>query len=212
MVFSAALLDFLADLAAHNDRDWFRSQKARYERDVKAPLHAFAAALGPRLAAVDPDARVDARSVFRIHRDTRFSADKSPYKTNAGLHFASGEHGVHRPGYYLHLQPGASFFGAGLWHPEAPALAKIRATLDTHRARWIEVRDAVPPLGGDALVRVPRGYAADHPLAEDLRRKDFVVTLTYADAEIVGAGFLDRFVADCARARPLVAFLAEATA
>lgn len=210
MSFPPALLSFLSDLAANNDRAWFQAQKDRHERDVRAPLLAFSAALAPRMAAVDPDAKVDGKSVFRIHRDTRFSADKSPYKTNAGLHFASGEHGVHRPGYYLHLQPGGCFFGAGLWHPEAPALAAIRAAIDTRRARWQEVRAAVPPLGGDTLVRVPRGYAADHPLADDLRRKDFVVSVAYADADVVDAAFLDRFVADCARVRPLVAFLAEA--
>ncbi|MFZ5480919.1 MAG: DUF2461 domain-containing protein [Myxococcota bacterium] len=201
---------FLRELAAHNDRDWFGANKARYERYVKGVFAAFVVALAPRLAAVDPDARCDAKSLFRIHRDTRFSADKSPYKTHAGAHFPCGERGVHRPGWYLHVQPGQCFLGAGLWHPEPPTLARIRAAIHAQQPRWAEVKAAIPPMTGESLTRVPRGYDKDHPFADDLRRKDHTTGVTYDEAALCDPGFLDRFVGDCGRVRPLVRFLGDA--
>ena len=106
-IFRPALFDFLRELSQHNDREWFAANKPRFEREVKAPLLAFVEALAPHLARIDPQASCDARSVFRIYRDTRFSADKSPYKTHIGAHFRHSLGGdVHTPGFYLHLEPG----------------------------------------------------------------------------------------------------------
>jgi uncharacterized protein (TIGR02453 family) len=214
-MFPPALFTFLRELAENNERDWFNANKSRFENDVKAPLHAFVRTLAPRLAAIDPLASCDDKSVFRIYRDTRFSNDKRPYKTNAGLHFPRrsphpSERGPSAPGYYLHLAADECFFGAGLWMPDGPALAGIRAAIDTHRARWIEVRDAAGELRGESLVRVPKGFAADHPLATDLKRKSFTVGGPFSEAEACAEGFLDWFVAGCARTAPFVGFLAEA--
>jgi uncharacterized protein (TIGR02453 family) len=212
--FSPALFSFLAELAAHNEREWFTTHKARFEADVKAPLLAFVDALAPRLAEIDPDARCDAKSVFRIYRDTRFSADKRPYKTHAAAHFprATAEKGPSSPGYYLHLEPGGSFLGAGLWMPDGPALTRIRNAIDTRRATWVAVRDAAGPLGGESLTRVPRGFPADHPLADDLKHKSFTTGIAFTEAEVCAPDFVDRFAAACARVAPFVGFLADATA
>jgi uncharacterized protein (TIGR02453 family) len=209
--FSPAFFDFLRELVDNNNREWFTRNKARYERDVKGPLHAFVAALAPRMADVDPNVAVDDKSVFRIYRDTRFSADKSPYKTHAAAHFPRrADRGVHTPGYYLHLGPDRVYGGGGLWHPEPPALTRIRDAIVASSERWKGVLREVPPLSGESLTRAPRGYPADHPCAEDLRRKDFTTGQTFTESEACGDDFLDQYVDACRRMAPLVGFLSDA--
>jgi uncharacterized protein (TIGR02453 family) len=215
--FSPALFAFLTELAANNDREWFTANKKRFDRDVKAPLHAFVAALAPRLATIDPLAVCTDKSVFRIYRDTRFGANKAPYKTHAGLQFprASGpggaEKGPSATGYYLHLEPGASFLTGGLWLPEPAVAARIRAAIDAHAPRWVEIRDALGGLDtGESLVRTPKPFAADHPLADDLRRKSFTASVRLTDAEVCAGDFVERVAAGCGRLVPLVGFLGDA--
>ncbi|MDP2306127.1 MAG: DUF2461 domain-containing protein [Pseudomonadota bacterium] len=210
--FSPALFEFLTELAAHNDREWFTANKGRFERDVKAPLHAFVAALAPRLALVDPEAVCTDKSVFRIYRDTRFGANKAPYKTHAGLQFPRGaDKGPSATGYYLHLDPAGSFFTGGLWQPEPAVAAKIRAAIDTHAPSWVAIRDALGGLdAGESLVRTPKGFAADHPLADDLRRKGFTASTRLTEAEVCGDDFVERVARACQRLQPLVGFLGEA--
>src|SRR5919112_754543 len=114
--FGPELFGFLAELRAHNDRDWFAANKERYEGDVLEPALAFIEDFEPHLRAISPHLRADARrvggSLFRIYRDTRFSKDKTPYKTTAGIYFRH-EQGkdVQAPGFYLHLAPGEVFAG-----------------------------------------------------------------------------------------------------
>ena len=129
--FTPALFEFLADLSMNNEREWFQANKARYERDVRDPMIEFVVDFGEKLREINPhmvaDPRKSGGSVFRIYRDVRFSRDKSPYKTNAGAHFRH-EVGreVHGPGFYLHLEPGNVFAGAGIWMPNSATLGKIR--------------------------------------------------------------------------------------
>ena len=221
--FSPSLFAFLTDLAAHNDRDWFTTNKGRYEDELKEPLHAFVAALAPKLAEVDPEAVCTDKSVFRIYRDTRFGADKTPYKTHAGLQFprvsSSGAQakGPAATGYYLHLEPGRSFFTGGLWAPEPAVATKIRAAMKAHQPEWLAIRDGLAVragLGGldagDMLARAPKGYEAGHPLADDLRRKSFTASVKLTDADVCAPGLDDRVARECARLLPLVGFLAEA--
>src|SRR5688572_18527629 len=130
--FTQRLFQFLTELKANNTRSWFESNRERYERDVKDPMLRFIADFGPRLKTVSPHFRADPRpaggSMFRIHRDIRFSKDKSPYKTNVGAHFPhpKGGRDARAPGFYLHLDPGKSFGGGGLWHPEPEGLSMVR--------------------------------------------------------------------------------------
>src|SRR2546425_1782317 len=124
------LFGFLEELRRHNNREWFNANKERYLAEVRDPLLAFVAAIGPKLARISPYIVADARpsgSLLRIYRDTRFTRDKTPYKTNAALRFglASGR-SVEAPGYYLHLEPRHVFMGAGMWRPSAEALRAIR--------------------------------------------------------------------------------------
>ena len=105
-----------------------------YRAEVRDPMLDFIAAFGEPLAAISPHFRADPRpnggSLFRIYRDTRFSKDKTPYKTNVGAHFRhTAGKDAHAPGFYLHLEPGACFAGCGVWHPDGPTLAGIRDTI-----------------------------------------------------------------------------------
>jgi uncharacterized protein (TIGR02453 family) len=213
--FTPTLLEFLADLRSHNTREWFGKHKDRYELDVRDPMLRFIADLGPRLRRISPHVTADARpvggSMFRIYRDIRFSRDKSPYKTHLGAHF-SHEHGgrdAHAPGFYLHLEPGRSRGGGGLWHPDGPSLAKIRARIVARPGEWSAVRKRID-IKGDALRRVPPGYDPDHPHAEDLKLKDFYVMESFSDREVCGRDFMDRFLAVCRRTNPLMRFLTGA--
>ena len=125
--FTPALFDFLAELAENNNRDWFQANRERYENDVREPMIEFIADFAERLETISQHMVADPRrsggSMFRIYRDTRFSRDKSPYKTNVGAHFRH-EVGreVHGPGFYLHLQPGHVFAAAGIWRPDSSTI------------------------------------------------------------------------------------------
>ena len=132
--FGPELFRFLRDLVKHNDREWFAKHKARYEEHVRDPMLRFIEDLGPVLQEIAPRFVADPRpvggSMFRIHRDTRFSKDKSPYKTHVGIRFPhKAGKDVHAPGFYLHLEPGQVFFGCGVWHPDGATLARIRGSI-----------------------------------------------------------------------------------
>jgi uncharacterized protein (TIGR02453 family) len=209
------LFRFLGELRRHNEREWFNANKARYLAEVREPLLAFIEAVGPKLAAISPsivaDARASGGSLLRIYRDTRFSQDKTPYKTNAALSFwVHGPKDAETPGYYLHLEPRLVFLGAGLWRPGPDALRAIRQAIVRDPACWKRARrlplsDHEPP-----LTRAPRGFPADHPLIDDLKRTSFTVHVDFTERQACSPGFPDRFVAACRRATSLVRFLAGA--
>ena len=219
--FSPALFKFLKDLAANNDRTWFEANKERYEDDLREPARAFISDFGAHLHKISPHFRADPRkaggSLFRIHRDVRFAKDKSPYKTYTGIQFRhKAGKDAHAPGFYLHLQPGACFAGAGIWHPDAEATKKIRGFLVDNVARWQKITCAKRfretfELAGESLKRPPRGFAPDHPLVEDLRRKDFIAVSKLSQKEITAPDFLKRFADLCRTAEDLVKALCEAT-
>jgi len=214
--FPPDLFDFLRDLAENNDRDWFKAHKARYDASVKEPALAFIRAFAPILEEISPHFRADARAVggslFRIQRDTRFSKDKRPYKSNTGLHFRHGAgKDVHAPGFYLHLAPDEIFAGVGIWHPPTPTLTKIRNKIVAEGDRWTAMLgEQGYSLGGDSLKRAPKGFAPDHPMIEDLRRKDFIVGFELTEDAAETSGFMDVFADRSRQGAPLVEFLCEA--
>jgi uncharacterized protein (TIGR02453 family) len=214
--FTPRLFQFLADLKAHNTRPWFEANRERYERDVKEPMLRFIADFGPRLKAVSQQFKADPRpvggSMFRIYRDIRFAKDKSPYKTHVGAHFPHLRSGrdAHAPGFYLHLAPGQSFGGGGLWHPDPAALQKVRDQIASRSKGWEAVRRRKIAIQGDALKRVPSAYAQDHPYAEDLKRRDFYTMGEYRDRDVCAPDFMDGFLESCRAAAPLVEFLTKA--
>ncbi|MGH9311993.1 MAG: DUF2461 domain-containing protein [Vicinamibacterales bacterium] len=213
--FTPELFAFLRALRRHNNRDWFLANKARFESAVRDPFLRFIADFASHLDRISPrfvaDPRPTGGSLFRIYRDVRFSADKSPYKTHAAAHFfhrASKATG-HAPGFYLHLEPGACFVGGGLWHPDTAMLVRIRDAIVADAAAWRRARRGLK-LEGEVLSRPPRGYDAKHPFIDDLRRKDFIAGASFTDPQVSGPRFMRDFVAECRRISPLVEFLTKA--
>jgi len=214
-----ALFRFLGELAEHNDRTWFKANQERYERDVREPALAFITLFGPYLEGLSPHFVADARkvggSLFRIHRDTRFSKDKSPYKTHTGVQFRhEAAKSAHTPGFYLHLEPKQIFVGIGLWRPDSADASRIRAAIDGAPKAWKKALGGAFgktfELSGESLKRPPRGYPADHPLIEDLKRKDFIATAKLTRKQVTAPDFVSRFAATCRTGMPYVRFLCGA--
>jgi len=214
------LFRFFAELARNNRREWFERNKPRYEADVKQPALRFISDFAAPLARISPHFQAipsAARgSLFRIHRDVRFSKDKSPFKTHAGLHFRHEAKGdVHAPGFYLHLEPGKSFVGLGIWHPEPPTLKRLRSALAADPAGWRRATGGAAfkrsfALAGDSLKTPPRGFDPEHPLIEDIKRKDFIAIAEVGDAAVVAPAFPARFAKICADGAPFVRWLCKA--
>ena len=215
-------IQFLADLGANNDRAWFQPRKAAYEQLLKEPMGALIVALADRLAARRIPLRADPkRSPFRIYRDTRFSADKSPYKTHLGASFpwqdeaGSADDNPHGNGGYFHFQPGEMFVGGGMWMPPKERLDAFRRAIVADPNR---VREALDDPGfvasfgritpSETLKRVPPGYPADHAMADRLRWKDVVFGRPLADGDVLSADLPDLLADSYAAAMPVFRFLA----
>jgi uncharacterized protein (TIGR02453 family) len=199
-MFTKSTFSFLDELAANNNRAWFEENKSRYESLVREPALDFIAAMEPSLKAFAPGFRAEPRkvggSLMRVFRDTRFSRDKTPYKTNIGIQFrhALGKD-IHAPGFYVHIAADKCFFAAGCWHPEPDALGKIRDLITQKPDKWFAARNdkkftAQWELWGDSLTRPPRGYNADHPAIEDIKRKDIVALAALSVKEVTGKGLV----------------------
>ena len=218
--FTPDLFEFLLELRANNSREWFQANKGRYEQHVKEPLIQFIADFGPKLQSISEhfvaDTRANGGSMFRIYRDVRFSKDKTPYKTQAAAHF---RHEVgksaHAPGFYLHLAPDEVFAGVGLWQPDSATLGRIRGRIDSNPKEWERVAkdpdflDAFE-LTGSSLKRPPKGFDADHPCIEDLKRKDHTAMFWFDEMEAASPRFLDDFADACREASSYMEFLTTA--
>ena len=214
--FTPKLFQFLRDLRANNDRAWFQANKERYEADVKEPMLQFIADFNNKLHKISRNFNADPRpvggSMFRIYRDTRFSKDKTPYKTAATAHFPHRDAGkdVHTPGFYFHLEPGNCLAGGGIWQPDTAALSKIRDRIANRSKEWqAAIADGLK-IQGDSLKRPPRGYDADHPFVEDLKRKDYYAMFPFSEKQACAPDFMDRIAEIYRSASPLVRFLTKA--
>jgi uncharacterized protein (TIGR02453 family) len=206
---------FLAELRRHNNREWFNENKDRYLAEVRDPMVEFIASLTPGLARISPHIAVDPRpsggSLMRIYRDTRFSRDKTPYKTNVALHLrVKAPRDADAPGYYLHLEPGHVFMGAGIWHPGPDALRTIREAIVRNPRGFTQAARVRLSHDTAALKRPPRGFDPEHPLVEDLKRLSFTTGVEFSVSQACAPDFAARFVAACGRATPLMRFLARA--
>jgi uncharacterized protein (TIGR02453 family) len=220
--FSNELFKYLTDLAANNDRPWFQSNKDRYDRHIKEASLRFIENFAPHLRTISRHFVADPRpvggSLFRIYRDTRFSKDKRPYKTHVGIRFMhESAKDVHAPLYYLHIASDEVFVGCGIWHPAGEALRKIREAIVDDPASWKRARNAkkfadVFELKGDSLKTVPRGFDAEHPMIEDLRRKDFIGVKPIAKTALTGPDLMETFTGLCKAGAPLQRFLCRALA
>lgn len=223
--FDPEALTFLRGLRRNNRKEWFEANRPRYERAVLGPLKLLAEELDVRFARLAPEfVAPPKRALFRIHRDVRFSNDKSPYKTHAALwvfHRDAGR-GVGRDahggaGFYFHLEPGASLVAAGFWMPPRPLLAVLRERIvEQQRAfeRIVLAPAFVRRFGGlteddpgAMLKRLPRGYAPCHPAERWLRFNSFTASRGLTDAEVGSSRLVDALMKDFALLLPLVRWL-----
>ena len=228
--FRPEAIDFLAELAENNAREWFQPRKADYERLLKQPMEQLCVALEEQFRTRSIPLNADpARSPFRIYRDVRFAKDKSPYKTAASASFrwagddgsevaagrSHGEH-VHAGGGYFHLQPGEIYVGGGVWHPDPAWLKAFRARVVEDYPAFQAIAEAPAfermfgTVGddGESLRRVPPGYPADHPAADLLRKKNVTFGRRLSDQEALSPS-LPVLLADAfAAGTPLLRYLA----
>lgn len=214
--FTQETFRFLEDLKKNNDREWFSANKKRYEEHLKDPSLRIIAAFAPGLKRISPHFMATPRSLFRIYRDTRFSKDKTPYKTHIGLHFRHDRSkDAHAPGFYLHVEPGSAFLGVGIWHPDGKALRAIREHIIEEPTAWKRASGATAfkatfELAGDRLKRPPRDFDPEHPLIEDLKWKDYIGIAELPDSFVTDPALPKALGTKFKAGTPFMRFLCEA--
>lgn len=219
--FNGKTFTFLRALARNNNRAWFHAHKSDYEAHVRGPFQSLLTDLQPDLAAVSEHYRADTKTVggslFRIQRDTRFANDKVPYKAwqGARLFHVRGRQ-VEAPSFYLHLQPGKCFVGAGLWHPQPATLRGVRRFIFDNPGGWkAAAHDSAFrrrfDLDDDAmLIRPPRDFPPEFVFIEDLKRKNFVAFRPVDDAVMLGPKLRQALAKDLVALAPFVDYLCAA--
>jgi uncharacterized protein (TIGR02453 family) len=191
------ILTFLSELSENNHKEWFESNRKRYDK-VKSDVIDLAAGLIPRLAEFDPSiGLLDPRKcIFRINRDVRFSKDKSPYKTNMGIFFSrNGKSDLASAGYYLHFEPGKCFIGGGIYGPPPDVLKAIRQEIYFHPQEFRQIvdekrfKEVFGGLGGEKLVRSPKGFPDDFREIDLLKYKHYIVGHNVDDNLLDDPGF-----------------------
>lgn len=220
--FTPALFEFLHDLAENNDRAWFRANQERYESVVRRPALDFIEDFAEPLYRISRHFSADPRkvggSLFRIQRDTRFTRDKTPFKTHVGIHFrhVATREDVHAPGFYLHLEPRGCHAWLGIWAPATEHANAVRRAIVDDPTGWKRAvhgkrfAEAYVALTGDSLTRPPRGFDPQHPLIEDLKRSDFGAGVRLRQTEVVSAHFMDTYLATVRAGVPFMRFLCRA--
>jgi uncharacterized protein (TIGR02453 family) len=212
-------INFLKRLKRNNNRPWFEKHREEYELRVKLPMQSLIAALQPHFLKFAPEFDINPKkSLFRIYRDVRFSHDKTPYKTHVAAHFVlrGKPKGVEGSGYYLHIEPGQVFLGGGIYMPDTDQLKNIRRAIDANADQFLSILrskkfvSTFKQLKGEKLTRVPKGYDADHPMAEWLKQKQFFVWVEWPEARCKGENLVKEVVSVFETATPLVRFLNEA--
>ena len=215
-IFSAAGLQFLNKLAQNNTRDWFKANQDEYENTLRTPALHFIEQMQPEIVAISPRLTAVAKkvggSLMRPQRDSRFSKDKTPYKTNVGIQFRHFQgKDVHAPGLYLHIAEDGCFIAAGIWHPESKALNAIRACIDENPNAYQKALKTLHDNGfamdGDSLVRPPRGYDNNHPLLAELKRKDYIAIKNIAFEDLCKPDVVDFCAEQFRNCAPLMAYL-----
>ncbi len=217
--FSPTTIKFLNELKQNNNRDWFNKNKSRYETDVLDVALTFIQSMHDPILKMAPHfTAVPKRmggSLMRVYRDTRFSKDKTPYKTNIGIQFRhENAKDVHSPGYYVHIDPDEVFLGVGMWRPASEALSGIRQRIAEKQNEWIRVsRDKkftqYFELGGESLSRPPRGFDKEHPMLDDLKRKDFIAVRKMTVSEALQPKFQQKVETAFNAASPYMEFLCK---
>ncbi len=215
-IIERSTIKFLHDLSRHNDRVWFTENRSRYEK-ARENYTMFVQAVIDEIVGFDPILKgLEAKScMFRINRDTRFSHDKSVYKTNFGAFIVRGgkKNGDRFPGYYLHIEPGASFVAGGAYIPPSPWLNVIRERISANGDQLVKIigskeyRGFFGGLEGEKLKVPPRGYTRDNPHIELLKMKSFLAQKQFTDDEVVAPEFFIAVTGAFGAMKPLNDFL-----
>ena len=212
--FSPEALKFLVQLKRHNNRPWFLKNKESYEREIKEPMVSLVLALNAELRSLAPELITEPkRAIYRIYRDVRFSPDKSPYKTHVAALFAPRGFEKHVcAGLYFHFAPDELLLAGGVYMPGPKELLAIRNHIAANPTafRKILAHRQIAALGGlqgDQLVRVPKGFASDHPAADLLRYKQFLIWVTHPPEMALGKSLLPLLVQTFRALLPMVRFL-----
>lgn len=217
-VIAKETIDFLKKLKANNDRDWFQANKKSFDA-AQDNMTTFAGHLIGEISKFDDTVGgLDPKScVFRIYRDTRFSKDKSPYKTNLGAYIAPGGRRSMQPGYYFHVEPGGSFVAGGKHNPDGPELLKIRTAVAGSTTEFLKIvgktsfRDTFGEMAGDRLKTAPKGFDPAHEAIEYLKLKEFMAWTEFRDDRVLtSAEFPSHLVQMFKEMHPLVTFLRKA--
>ncbi len=217
--FEPHTISFLEELSANNNREWFKENKSRYEEQVLDVALRFIQSMQDPLAEIAPHFVAHATrvggSLMRVYRDTRFSKNKLPYKTNIGVQFRHEQaRDVHSPGYYVHIAPDDVFIGVGMWRPESGALLAIRERIAMKQAEW---KSAVGEksfkrqfkLGGESLLRPPRGFDKEHELIDDIKRKSFMGIRNLQRVDALSPQFQRKVETSFQSAEPFMRFLCK---
>lgn len=215
--FSPKALAFLRALKRNNDRDWFRARKDDYTRLLREPMEALVERLGHDLRSFAPHLVANPKTaIYRIYRDTRFSGDKTPLKTNIAAIFPCRGLPKHQgAGLYLEVAPGWVWLGGGLYAPDASQLQRVREHIATNHGRLRSIvespafRHAAGALDGAKLQRVPRGFAPDHPAREYLKHRQFLAGKELPPTFATSPGFYAGVLRVFRHVAPLTAFLNE---
>ncbi|MFA6469061.1 MAG: DUF2461 domain-containing protein [Bacteroidota bacterium] len=210
---------FLKRLKKNNNRDWFHSHKSEYEEYIKFPMQCFIASMQPHFVDFAPQFDIHPkRSMFRIYRDTRFSKDKTPYKTHMAAHFVlrGKPKGFEGSGYYLQIAPGEVFIGGGIYMPDNDQLKKIRKAIAERSKEFLAIINkpsfikTFPVISGEKLIRPPKGFEPNHPMIEWLKMKQFFTGLDLKDDVCRKKEFSSLIAKYCKELAPLVDFLNSA--
>lgn len=210
-------IEFLKELKTNNSKSWFDQNRKRYDK-VKADYISLAGNILGQMKKVDPSLEMveTKECVFRINRDIRFSTDKSPYKTNLGIALHPGGKKFNLAAYYLHIEPGNSFIGGGLWMPEAPLLSKVRKEIHYFYHDLVDILNnpeykktfgSLNVEDGHKLSRPPKGYEAEDPAIEFLKLKSFTASTPLPDETLTSDKFLPHVIDTFTILKPLIGFI-----
>lgn len=218
--FEEKTIKFLRQLKSNNNREWFKANKARYEEDVLDIALHFIQSMQDPLGGIAPHftaiATRSGGSLMRVYRDTRFSKNKTPYKTNIGIQFRHERaKDVHSPGYYVHIDPDEVFIGVGMWRPDSEPLRQIRERIAARPGEWQRILGGAPfkrqfSLGGESLKRPPRGFDKEHPLIDDIKRKSFIAVRIMSVDQCLQPGFQRSVETSFKQMTPYMEFLCSA--